>query len=287
VVESYPEANTKKEVLAWHEQGGGPVATALVALARLGVSCRFTGIVGCDEAGEKIERSLVHEGIDVRGLVRREGGFSQIAFIVVEENSAKRTICWKRPSGESLGDEELGNDFLNDCDFLLLDGLMEKSSLASARRAKAKNIPVMLDAGRIRPGMLEIARLSDYVVASEEFARDLQWVIEAGFLQDRRKDLGAKALTITLGEKGSMTVAEGETFAFPAFEVKAVDTTGAGDVFHGGYIFGLIRGWSLRNTVIFASALAAMKCTEVGGRAGIPRLEEAMKFLQDRGYRTF
>ncbi len=108
LVDGYPPADSKKEVLAWHEQGGGPVATALVALSRLGVSCRFYGITGDDEAGEKIRQSLSEEGIDVRGLVRRRGALSQRAFIVVDRSSAKRTIFWKRPTGDPLRPEELG-----------------------------------------------------------------------------------------------------------------------------------------------------------------------------------
>ena len=89
---------------------------------------------------------------------------------------------------------------------------------------------------------------------------------------------------MTRGGKGNVTVWRDGSFRVDAFAVEAVDTTGAGDVFHGGFIYGLLRQWSLRESVIFASAVAALKCTEVGGRAGIPRLPEVMAFLQERGY---
>jgi ribokinase len=282
LVDSYPENDTKKEVLEWHEQGGGPVATALVALSRLGIKCRFYGVVGDDEAGEKIRRSLTEEGVEVKGLVSRKGSSSQVAFIVVEETTAKRTILWKRPSGKALQPDELHNDFLQDSGFLLIDGLMMEASLAAAKKAKELNIPVMLDAGSARPGMLELAQLCDYVVASEVFAKGFGWKLSAESLKKERESLGVKALTITLGEQGSITMSEDQFFGMLAFRVDAVDTTGAGDVFHGGYIYGLLKDWDLRRTVRFASAVAAMKCMRMGGRTGIPRLNEVMEFLQQR-----
>ena len=175
VVDSYPPPDTKKEYLSLHEECGGPVATALVALSRLGIPCRFYGITGDDEAGEKIRTSLEREQIDTGGLIRRSNAVSQIAFIAVEEGSARRTIFWKRPSGDALHSKELCHDFLSGTRFLLLDDLMHEVSLFAAGRARTLHIPVMLDAGRARPGMLETATCCDYVVASEECARDLSW----------------------------------------------------------------------------------------------------------------
>jgi sulfofructose kinase len=286
LVDTYPRVDTKKEVIEWHEQGGGPVATALVALSRLGISCRFHGIIGDDYAGEKIRQSLIEEGIDVTGLIKRDRATSQTAFIVVEKGTARRTIFWKRPSGNPLQREELGVDFLDGSDFLILDGLMKDISLYAAKRAKTLNIPIMLDAGRMRPGMLDLARLSDYVVTSEEFAKDIGWQLTQAALLKEKEKLGVKVLTITLGEKGSITISNDEFIQLSAFRVEAVDTTGAGDVFHGGYTYGLLNKWSLKDAVTFASALAAMKCAKIGGRIGIPGLNEVRKFLaNNREYR--
>jgi sulfofructose kinase len=282
LVKGYPETDTKEEVLEWHEQGGGPVATALVTLSRLGIQCKFYGVLGDDDAGEKIKASLVDEGVDVSGLITRPGATSQIAFVVVERKTARRTIFWKRPSGAPLKPDGLGGDFLEGSHFLLLDGLMARSSLWAAEKAKALGIPVMLDAGRLRPGMTDIARLSDYLVVSEEFAKDSGWAIEREVLLSARERLGVRALTVTLGARGSVTVRGHEFFETPAFPVEAFDTTGAGDVFHGGYIYGLLQGWGLAETVRFASAVAALKCRKIGGREGIPNLNEVETFLRER-----
>jgi len=173
VVDSFPVPDSKKEVVEWTICGGGPVATALVSLARLGVNCSFHGIAGDDESGKKIEESLRIENVGVKGLIIRPGANSQVAFITVEKESGKRTIFWKRPSGRPLTPEEIPEDFLDNADFLLLDGLMAEASIYTAKRAQEKNIPVMLDAGKMRKGMLELASMCDYVVASEEFGREL------------------------------------------------------------------------------------------------------------------
>jgi sulfofructose kinase len=278
VVDAYPHANTKKEVLEWSEQGGGPVATALVTLARLGIAARFYGVAGDDGPGEKIRKFLVNEDIDTR-VIKRKGKSSQIAFIAVEKGTGRRTIFWKRPSGEELKKTELDTDFLKGADYLLLDGLMADISLYAAARARERGIPIMLDAGRLRQGMLEIAALSDHLVASEEFARDLKWRLTAEALGKRREELGCKVLTVTLGERGSITVSDKGLLRVPAFTVKTVDTTGAGDVFHGAFISGLLQKWELKDIIVFASAVAAMKCTKAGGRAGIPSLSEVTTFI--------
>jgi ribokinase len=179
--------------------------------------------------------------------------------------------------------DDLGDDFLRGTDFLLLDGLMQDVSLAAARRAKELRVPVMIDAGRLREGMLDIAELCDYRVASEEFAKDIGYDGDIGRFREIIQKNGFGITTITLGKKGSVTFCGREIIAVPAYDVEEVDTTGAGDVFHGGYIFGILKRWNIISTVRFASAMAAIKCRKVGGRAGIPSLEEVAQFLRERG----
>jgi ribokinase len=293
MVDSFPVPDTKKEVIEWTTSGGGPVATALVSLSRLGMDSSFYGIVGDDEAGNKIRESLLSENVNINGLLTRPMSNSQVAFIAVEKDNDRRTIFWKRPSAEPLKSQELPESFLDNTAFLLVDGLMADVSIYAAKKARKKNIPVMLDAGRVREGMTELAHLCDYVVCSEEFARELIQPagnifsngVNSGDSFDPEKAIshvkafGAKAATITRGSKGSITAFGDEIFKIPAFNVKVIDTTGAGDVFHGGYIYGLLQKWDIKEVVRFASAFAALKCRNVGGRAGIPTLEEVENFL--------
>ena len=284
VVERWPAEDSKTEVGRWHEEGGGPVATALVALARLGMPGRFLGVVGGDELGPKIRRSLRDEGIEVGGLVTRPNAASQRAFIVVVPEQGSRTVFWQRPTGAPLQPAELPTGFLAGSRFLLLDGLLAEASLAAAERARAAGVTVMLDAGRDRPGMRELALQSDYLVAAERFLLDLGWDGSPDGFRTLAPTLGTPTVTVTCGSRGSLTWSDGQLFSVPAFPVAVLDTTGAGDAFHGGYLYGLLQGWELDVTVAFAAGVAALACRGLGGRATLPGLAEARAFLAVQGF---
>jgi ribokinase len=141
--------------------------------------------------------------------------------------------------------------------------------------------------------MRELISLSDYVVASEEFGKDVLYgenrsVFTESFRPEdalqKIRSFGAHICTLTLGGRGSVTNAEDSVFHTPAFKVDVVDTTGAGDVFHGGYIYGLLQKWGMRDVVRFATAFASLKCRKLGGRAGIPHLEEVMELIGKHDY---
>ncbi len=283
IVDAFPAPDTKKEISEYETAGGGPVATALVGLARLGVDCTYYGITGDDEAGEKIRESLELEGINTVGLIKRTNSHSQVAFIAVEKETGRRNIFWKRPSGEPYIPSELPDDFLDSADLFLTDGLMAEASIFAAKKARQNNIPIIVDAGRIRDGMLELADLCDYFVCSEEFAREFTGNSDNFNPEDaiqKMNTFNASTVTITLGEQGSITRHNNEVFKTPAFNVDVVDTTGAGDVFHGGYIYGLLQNWNMKQVIRFASAFAALKCSKLGGRAGIPNLNEVHYLLE-------
>lgn len=279
LMKGFPAEDSKEEAAELLTQGGGPVATALVTLRRLGVGAAFHGCVADDLAGAEIIRGLKEEGVDARGVLVRPGGRSQQAVIIVNPANGTRTICWQRPTVAPLSAGEVDRSIMKGASFLLLDGLMAEASIRAAELALERSIPVMLDAGSMRPGMLKLASMADYIVASERFVTDLKLTMKEAF---QRLSAGkAKAVTITLGDKGSFTWHSGRVFLQKAFKVRAVDTTGAGDVFHGAYIYGLLQGWEMKKTVRFASAVAAMKCRSLGGRTGIPGLKEALRFMKE------
>ncbi len=278
-VKCYPAEDLKQEVLGFYEQGGGPVATALVSLSRLGVNTSFAGVVSDDDAGTKIRAGLLEEGVNIDALAMREGGASQKAFIIVNRESASRTILWQRPTAAELASGEVKGEWLRGADFLLLDGLMEGASIRIAELAAEDGVPVLCDAGSPRPGVLRLLPEADYIVGSEVFSDYFSTRPEEAV--KKIAEYGPKAVTVTLGKRGAVTWQDGRVFSTPAFKVDAVDTTGAGDVFHGGYIFGLLKGWDLEETVRFASAFAALKCLEYGGRSGIPTLARTREFMRN------
>jgi sulfofructose kinase len=276
----YPAVDCKAELSEVLLQGGGPVATALVTLARLGVSSAFVGRVGGDDFGRRIRKELEQEGVDCRHLVVDETGTSQIAFISVEQNSGLRNIFWHAGSARELTAADLPLELIARCRVLHLDGLQQAASLAAAKEARRCGVITVLDGGSVREGTPELLSHIDHLVVSSRFARQL--------LGDRppEKQLpelmayGARAATVTVGKKGSYTLSREEGFFHqPAFAVQAVDTTGCGDVFHGGYIYGLLQDWSLSRAVRFAAACAALKTRALGGRTAIPGAEEVARFL--------
>ena len=271
---SYPEPDTKCEFKDMTVQGGGPVATALVALSRWGISCAFAGVIGDDSFGAEIRRTLDDERVDTTGLLVRRGCGSQFAFIAVEAGTGKRTIFWRRPTGAALAANELNHDLIRSARVLHTDGLFIEASLAAARIAKATGVQVVVDAGTLREGMLELAKQSDCFVASATFARAL--VGEDRPLEACRRlaELGPRVVGVTLGEKGYVALDQSGVIERPAYRVQAMDTTGCGDVFHGGFIYGLIQGWDAARCLDFGAWAAARVSLRLGGRDGIPPLAD-------------
>lgn len=274
----YPELDGKAELDDMVIQGGGPCATALVTLARLGVDTAFVGRVGADGYGEMIREGLVNEGVDCRFLLTDPEGSSQVAFIVVDA-AGHRNIFWHRGSARPLGGSDIDIGMISAASVLHLDGLQLEAAHFAAQVAREHQVATVLDAGTFRPGIEQLLPLIDHPVVSENFARQ--------FGGDDLRDIlarliacGGKAATVTLGGRGSLTLTtDGIFFRMPPFPVDVVDTTGCGDVFHGAYIYGLIQNWPLPRTVRFAGACAALKARALGGRTAIPALGEVRNFL--------
>lgn len=279
-LDQWPEQDQKAEFFDPLEQGGGPVATALVTLARLGVRTAVMGRTGDDDYGRRIRAGLAEEGVDVSRLLNDPGRTSQFAFIAVDRRSASRTIFWHRGSARALRPDELDLCLVRSARVLHLDGLHPEAAAVAAMEARRAGIAVVLDGGTYRKGMEPLLAQVDHLVVSERFAGGFCPDLPPEGALERLRVFGGRAVTVTCGIRGSFTLtAGGETFHTPAFAVDAVDTTGCGDVFHGGYIFGLLQGWPMNSTLRFAAACAALKTRAIGGRTAIPRLREAQDFL--------
>ncbi len=268
--DEYPPADVKCECFEMTMQGGGPVATALVALSRWGMSCTLAGVVGDDEFGGTIARSLEDEGVDISGLVTRRGGKSQFAFIVAEPGVGRRTIFWLRPTGDPPRMEELDLEKLKAARVFHTDGLFMDVSLEAAREARRAGVEVVVDAGTLREGMLDLARASDYFIASQVFAEEMVGPGDPEGACRKLADMGPRVTAVTLGAEGYAAWFDGRTLRRPAYEVEAVDTTGCGDVFHAGFIYGLLKGWRPEESLEYAAWAASRVSTALGGRAGIP-----------------
>lgn len=280
-VKHYPDINEKEEVSDLTIQGGGPVATAMVTLSRLGASTSFIGKISDDYFGDLIKDGLISEFVNIDHIIVEKDKRSQFAFIVIEKKTGKRTVLWSRATVSPLRPEEINRGTINTSKVLLLDGLEKEGSLAAAEYARDAGVTVVVDAGSMREGVLALVNLSDYFIASDDFARQFSRANDPKTAAIELLGLGAKTVIVTLGEKGSICVTSEIYFYQPAFKVKAVDTTGCGDVFHGAFIFGLLQKWDLNETMRFASATAALKCRKIGGRTAIPDLRDVEEFLEN------
>jgi ribokinase len=276
VIGTYPPPDVKCEFTNMTIQGGGVVATALVALNRWGLPCYFAGVVGDDAFGAAIADSLRVEGIDIGGLVVRAGCSSQFAFIVCEPGTGRRTIFWQRPTGRPLQPDEIDLGVLRKSRALHTDGLFTEASLFACRTAKEMDIPVIVDAGTLREGMLDIVPLSECFIASETFS---QAIAEEPREACRiLSELGCRFVGVTLGAKGYIALVEGRFIQRPAYPVQAIDTTGCGDVFHAGVTYGIIHGWDAEKCLDLGAWAAAQVSTQMGGRKGIPSCGELKKW---------
>jgi ribokinase len=275
-IDAYPPPDVKCEFSDMVIQGGGPVATALVALARWGVSCAFAGVLGDDLFGNMIKESLDAEGVDTSGVLVRKGFGSQFAFIAAEPGVSRRTIFWRRPTGPAPSPDEIDYDIVRQAKVVHTDGLFAEATLAACRAAKEAGVQVVVDAGSMREGMLELAGLSDCYLASETFAVSL--VGDDGPLKacEKLAELGPRVAGVTLGSRGYVALVDGRIIERPAYEVKAIDTTGCGDVFHAGFTYGVVQGWDVEKSLDFGAWAAAMVSRRLGGRVGIPTREEVL-----------
>lgn len=263
-------------------QGGGAAATAIVAASRLGAATAFIGAVGDDPDGEEIIRGLNREKVDTSHIQVRSGKESPVAFCWIEQKSGKRSIVWNRGTAMPLDATFVDPTFISSLKILHLDGHNTEAAIRAAQIAKTNGVTVSLDAGSILPGIEKLVEVADICIASEFFARnytgegDVEKAVEKLFMN--RKQVAA----VTLGDKGVVALTPTRLIKKSAFKVPVVDTTGAGDVFHGAFIYAYLQGWDTEKCLDFASATAAIKCATLGGRTGIPGKERVIKFLNEK-----
>jgi sulfofructose kinase len=282
IVPKYPAVDEKVRIAEFSVQGGGLIATAMVAVKRLGARALYIGKVGGDDFGRFIIAELQKESLDTSRVVVDPKGTSQFAFIAIDRDTGKRTIFWT-PSGVMLEPEEIGKEDILAGKVLQVDSHYPRAALQAALWANEAGIPVVMDAGTMRDGSAEIAEKTDALITSTPYARHFTGQDDperaARMMFNERRLVSA----VTLGDKGCVYVTKDGTFHQPAFKVDVVDTTGCGDVFHGAFSFGLAKGWPIPQIMEFAAAVAAMKCTKLGGRAGIPTYAQAVDSLRARG----
>jgi len=282
ILDPYPGLDEKIDVLASSIQGGGPVPTAMAALSKLGAKVAFVGKVGDDYEGKLIRSELEKFKVNTDFLIVDKKVKSLKAFIWVDKGSGKRTVALDRIKMSPIKPEELS--FLKKVSFkyLHLDGRDIEANIFLAKKARKDGSEVILDLGSLRENIESLFPYVDYLVVSKKFAYDYTGLKDLSQACLELKKIGFKCVVITLSEKGCLWTDSQKVNYFPGFKIDVVDTTGAGDVFHGGFIYGLLRKWRMGKIIQFASACAALKCRKLGGREGIPTLKEVENFLKSK-----
>jgi len=279
VVPEFPAPNSKMKMLQFSKQGGGQVATALVALSRWGVKTKYIGKVGGDELGQFSLQSIRQEGVDVSSVTIEPNATNQFATILVDGSTGDRTILWNRDDRLMYREGELRKEEVCCGRLLHLDGHDIRAAIQCARWAKEESIPTVVDLDKVEPLTSRLIQEIDFLITSSRFPTLYTGISDQkeAFLELQRQTHGF--LCTTLGPSGAMAWVEGEIFYAGGVNVKTLDTTGAGDVFHGGFIYGLLQNWEVEKILRFANAAAAIKCLDLGGRRGIPTLEKIRPFM--------
>ncbi len=282
-VAHYPARGSKVEFRSAKILTGGQVATAIVACQHWGLRTRYVGKLGDDAAANLHREEFARAGVEAH-LLTAPGCPSQQAFIIVDD-TGERTVLWKRDERLTLRPEELQREWIVNSRALHVDGHDTAAAAVAASWARAAGIPVIADLDELYPGVELLLKSIDYLIASKDIpGRLMQEPDLRKSLPALRERFGCRLTAATLGQDGVLAW-DGTQFHYaPAFQVQTVDTTGAGDIFHAGFIYGLRRGWLLPRQLEFACAAAALNCTAVGARGGIQPID-AIEHLMATGVR--
>lgn len=288
VTEGFPIEDTKLQAAKTIIQGGGPCATALVAAGRLGVSSEYIGTVGNDIYGTYMLEDFKKHGVGTENIIVKNDCVSFHSFVIINNKNSSRTCIWNKGTIPPLLSDEINAAAIKNAKVLHLDGHHLDAAIKGASIAKENNVKVSFDAGGVYPVIEKLLPLVDFLIPSEEFAMEITGQANAkNAAAELFKQYKPEIVVVTQGSKGGFIFSGKEYTNYKSFKVAAVDSNGAGDVFHGAFIAGYVKGMNVIRAVQFASAAAALKCTKVGARIGIPTYEETINYLRENGYYEF
>jgi len=282
VVDGPPEFTGKKQIVELTRVPGGQIATAVLACTRLGLRAALVSAVGRDEAAGIMLEPLRKAEVDLEGVRFVPGAYSQLSMIVVDRKSGERTVLWHRDPRLSARVPEVRREEIEQGRVLHVDAQDLELSTWAAGVAREAGIPVVLDADTPSPGIDGLLRQVDFPIVSREFAEKYFGTRNpADFLRGLAA-LGARFPVVTMGDRGAVAGGREGVIESPAFDVVARDTTGAGDVFHAAFIWGLLEGMSGDRILRVANAAAAMNCRALGAQGDLPTREDLEGFLRDQ-----
>ena len=283
-VPRFPAFDSKTKIISSSLLPGGQAATAAVACRRWGLRSRYAGKIGDDAAGRLQREEFAREEVEAH-LIEVPNCASQLAFIIVDQSTGERTILWQRDDRLDLEPEELPQDWIRAARLVHVDGHPCAPAAAAARWAREAGAMVTADLDNLYPGIEALLEVTDFMIGSRDFPERLLGLPDLlESLPEITRRFGCRVSGATLGRDGALAW-DGTRFHYcPAFRVQAVDTTGAGDVFHAGFAYALLRGDALPEILEFSCAAAGLNCTALGARGGIRDVDEIER-LRHKGPR--
>lgn len=282
VVPEYPAFDTKTRFTEYERSAGGQTASAMVALQRLGLKTAYAGRFGSDDDGRFGLLSLEYEGVNLEFAETIEGADNQVAFIMIDSRSGERTIIWDRDERLSYRPDEVPLELASRGRVLHLDAHDPLACAVMAQAAREAGAIITADIDNIYEGLPSLLPLIDVLITSSAFPHRLTGISdERAALVELKARYGCAIVGATLGTRGAVIYVDGQFMESRAFEVPGGcrDTTGAGDAFHAGFIYGMLRGDELEECLRLGNAVAALKCRSLGARAALPTAEELKEFV--------
>ena len=284
-IPTYPKEDSKMRATASKTAGGGPVATGLVAAAKLGVDTAYIGVLSDDNGGKFLKEDFEKYGVET-GLIHVCSGYRSFASVLwLCEDTATRTCVFDRGDLPPLALDNAQKQAIENAQLLMVDGNELDAAVDAAKLARSKGVKVLYDCGGLYPNVDRLLAHTDLMIPSEEFALGHTGCES---VRDAAKKLfdtyHPEMVVITQGKEGGILYDGKDIITYPAFSVRAVDTNGAGDVFHGAFAAAVTMGYDYLKCCCFASAVSALKCTGIGARESTPDLEHTKLFLKENGY---
>ncbi|MBA2620500.1 MAG: carbohydrate kinase family protein [Acidobacteria bacterium] len=283
VVPEYPAFDSKIRLTEYVKAAGGEIATTMTGLSRLGRKTLYAGRFGDDREGDFGLQTLRDEAVDVRFAEQIKGARTQIAFIIIDERSGERTVIWERDARLSYAERDAPVKIAAQGKVLHFTPHDTPACLRLAKAAKAENTIVSIDIDNLFADVEDLLPFVDIFISSAEFPEKLVGVKDRkDSLREINQRFGCAVVGMTLGEKGSLILCENEFIETDGFNVPDAcrDTTGAGDAFRVGFLYGLLKGETIETAATMANAVAALKCRALGARTALPDESELLEFIK-------
>ena len=282
VVPEFPSREGVVPSSQYEIQGGGMVATALVTAQRLGATTELWGRLGDDETGHAVLKELRSHNVNTSQVHMVQEGKTGVCFVMVRADDGHRSFVVHPQKNLYVDLNGLNLDRIRKAKMLLVDASWIEAAQPAAHFAKSHGVPVIADLQEPSQPSIELLSLADYAIVPRKLAEFLGGKGDFSVALHALKQKGVKVPIITMGDEGCTYLYQEKIFKVPAYKVRVIDTTGAGDAFHGAFCFGLSRGFGVPESIGLASAVAALCCMKLGGRGGIPTYEETVHFMREQ-----